>query len=151
WDGAGFQEAVRVLFRLSPWPRMSYRAIKRLLGETSLERKCRFLFGGALMVLITGSFYLYAQLNLGVLKDQNRERARLVVSPRLLARHSKNETFAPEFQKMQEELLKLKVGEDLADEYEFELYQVSSNSPEASDRPYDQTGHNAVAKLREME
>ena len=24
---------------------MSYRAFKRLLGETSLERKCRFLFG----------------------------------------------------------------------------------------------------------
>ena len=26
---------------------MSYRAFKRLLGETSLERKCRFLFGTA--------------------------------------------------------------------------------------------------------
>ena len=32
---------------------MSYRTIKRLLGETSLERKCRFLFGGALLLLIT--------------------------------------------------------------------------------------------------
>ena len=26
---------------------MSYQSIKRVLGETSLERKCRFLFGGA--------------------------------------------------------------------------------------------------------
>ena len=29
---------------------MSYRAFKRLLGETSLERKCRFLFGAFILV-----------------------------------------------------------------------------------------------------
>jgi two-component system sensor histidine kinase BarA len=40
---------------------MSYRAFKRLLGETSLERKCRFLFGGFTVLLITGSFWLYAR------------------------------------------------------------------------------------------
>src|SRR3954468_24480914 len=39
---------------------MSYRALKRLLGETSLERKCRFLFGGFILLLISGSFWLYA-------------------------------------------------------------------------------------------
>src|SRR5437763_14361347 len=39
---------------------MSYRAFKRLLGETSLERKCRFLFGAFSLLLITGSFWLYA-------------------------------------------------------------------------------------------
>ena len=32
---------------------MSYRAFKRLLGETSLERKCRFLFGAGTLLLIT--------------------------------------------------------------------------------------------------
>ncbi len=36
---------------------MSYRSIKRVLGETSLERKCRFLFGACLLLLITGSFW----------------------------------------------------------------------------------------------
>ena len=40
---------------------MSYRAFKRLLGETSLERKCRFLLGGFILLLITGSFWLYAR------------------------------------------------------------------------------------------
>jgi hypothetical protein len=35
---------------------MSYRTFKRLLGETSLERKCRFLFGGGLLLLVSGSF-----------------------------------------------------------------------------------------------
>jgi two-component system, NarL family, sensor histidine kinase BarA len=39
---------------------MSYRAFKRLLGETSLERKCRFLFGAFILLLITSSFWLYA-------------------------------------------------------------------------------------------
>ncbi len=36
---------------------MSYRSIKRVLGETSLERKCRLLFGGCLLLLITGTFW----------------------------------------------------------------------------------------------
>ena len=33
---------------------MSYRSLKRVLGETSLERKCRLLFGVCLFVLIFG-------------------------------------------------------------------------------------------------
>ena len=36
---------------------MSYRSIKRVLGETSLERKCRLLFGGCLLLLISGTFW----------------------------------------------------------------------------------------------
>lgn len=36
---------------------MSYRSIKRVLGETSLERKCRLLFGGCLLLLITIAFW----------------------------------------------------------------------------------------------
>ena len=40
---------------------MSYRAFKRLLGETSLERKCRFLFGAFILLLITSSFWYYAR------------------------------------------------------------------------------------------
>jgi two-component system, NarL family, sensor histidine kinase BarA len=39
---------------------MSYRAFKRLLGETSLERKCRLLFGMAALGLITASFWWFA-------------------------------------------------------------------------------------------
>src|ERR1700682_4938896 len=39
---------------------MSYRAFKRLLGETSLERKCRFLFGAFILLLLTSSYWLYA-------------------------------------------------------------------------------------------
>lgn len=39
---------------------MSYRGFKRVLGETSLERKCRILFGISLLLLITGAFW-YAE------------------------------------------------------------------------------------------
>jgi signal transduction histidine kinase len=66
---------------------MSYRTFKRLLGETSLERKCYFLFGGGLLLLITGSFYFYARLNLGVVREQYNKRADLLISANLAAAH----------------------------------------------------------------
>lgn len=67
---------------------MSYRTVKKLLGETSLERKCRFLFGGGLMLLITGSFYCYARLNANVVYHQNRSMGRMLVSPIIQETHS---------------------------------------------------------------
>ncbi len=66
---------------------MSYRGVKRLLGETSLERKCRFLFGGALMLLISASFYLYSQRSMRIIEQQHRERAQLIISQDLVAQH----------------------------------------------------------------
>ena len=66
---------------------MSYRTIKRLFGETSLERKTRFFLGGALMILISGSFYCFAQLNLGVVRDQVRQRAQLLIAHNLGSLH----------------------------------------------------------------
>ena len=66
---------------------MSYRTIKRLLGETSLERKCRFLFGSGLLLLITGSFYFYARQTTRLVMDQNSTTARLLVSPVIMEKH----------------------------------------------------------------
>ena len=60
---------------------MSYRAFKRLLGETSLERKCRFLFGSGVVVLITLSFWLYAYLTEHLAYDQLVATCRLLVAP----------------------------------------------------------------------
>lgn len=37
---------------------MSYRSIKRVVGETSLERKCRLLFVAGLSLLLTCTFWL---------------------------------------------------------------------------------------------
>src|SRR5215467_3646417 len=60
---------------------MSYRAFKRLLGETSLERKCRFLFGAFILLLITASFWLYAYQTEHLAYDQTRTAGRRLVMP----------------------------------------------------------------------
>ncbi len=58
---------------------MSYRAFKKLLGETSLERKCRFLFGAFMLLLITGSFWLYARQTEHLAYEQLVNTCRLLV------------------------------------------------------------------------
>ena len=65
---------------------MSYRTFKHLIGETSLERKCRFIFGGAILILITASFFWYGRKTEQMVYDQNRESCRLLAN-RILLRH----------------------------------------------------------------
>src|SRR5262245_66626649 len=74
---------------VSRWfnPLMSYRALKHLLGETSLERKCRFLFGAFILLLITGSFWLYLYLTEHLAYAQATTTCRLLVNPLLAMEH----------------------------------------------------------------
>lgn len=50
---------------------MSYRTFKRVLGETSLERKCRWWFGVSLFVLLTLSFTWYGRRTDEIVKNLN--------------------------------------------------------------------------------
>jgi signal transduction histidine kinase len=59
---------------------MSYRAFKRLLGETSLERKFLLLFGIIIAVLISGSFWLYARQTENLAYGQITKDCRLLVT-----------------------------------------------------------------------
>src|SRR5262245_7459276 len=59
---------------------MSYRAFKRLLGETSLERKCRFLLGAGILLLMTLSFWVYARLTENVAYNQTETTGRMLVT-----------------------------------------------------------------------
>jgi signal transduction histidine kinase len=68
---------------------MSYRAFKRLLGETSLERKCRFLFGAAILVLIALSFLLYAYQTEHLAYEQAKTSCRVLVREVLIRHHDK--------------------------------------------------------------
>jgi signal transduction histidine kinase len=68
---------------------MSYRAFKRLLGETSLERKCRFLFGTGIFLLIFGSFWIYALQIEALAYDQATATCRMLVNPILFKEHLK--------------------------------------------------------------
>jgi two-component system sensor histidine kinase BarA len=70
----------------SPWlifgkaeGRMSYRAFKRLLGENRLELKCRFLFGFFIVLLLTGSFWLFQRQTEALAYDQIKTACRLAV------------------------------------------------------------------------
>jgi signal transduction histidine kinase len=61
---------------------MSYRAFKRLLGETSLERKCLCLFGIGTLVLISSIFWGYANRSEALAYEQT------AVTGQVLALHS---------------------------------------------------------------
>src|SRR5437588_5874765 len=66
---------------------MSYRAFKRLLGETSLERKCRYLLGTVSLVLIAGSFWFYARQTEAIATNATANGGRLLVPLILRQRH----------------------------------------------------------------
>ncbi|MCH2210937.1 MAG: HAMP domain-containing histidine kinase [Fuerstiella sp.] len=66
---------------------ITYRSLKKLLGETSLERKCRYLFGAALLGLITGSFWLHAAKTRQLVRNQQVLGAQTLLSTFFLNRH----------------------------------------------------------------
>ena len=68
---------------------MSYQSLKRVLGETSLERKCRFLFGACLLVLISASFWMYGSQTERLVFEQNSKQAKLLVQQGLISLHAK--------------------------------------------------------------
>jgi two-component system, NarL family, sensor histidine kinase BarA len=77
---------------------VSYRSFKHLLGETSLERKCRFIFGLGIWVLVSGSFFWYGHKTENLVLTQTTQTARMLVNPTLMNIHYKalgNSLFEP--------------------------------------------------------
>ena len=68
---------------------MSYRSFKHLLGETSLERKCRFIFGAGILLLVSCSFSGYGWKTEQLVIGQNTLAARRLVKPVLMEIHFK--------------------------------------------------------------
>ena len=66
---------------------MSYRSFKHLLGETSLERKCRFIFGMGILLLVTGSFFLYGRKTEELVRMQTTQSARMTVRDAINKHH----------------------------------------------------------------
>jgi two-component system, NarL family, sensor histidine kinase BarA len=69
---------------------VSYRSFKHILGETSLERKCRFIFGLGILVLVSGSFFWYGQKTESLVRKQTTQTARMLINPTLLNIHYKS-------------------------------------------------------------
>ena len=66
---------------------MSYRTIKRLLGETSLERKCRLLLGGGFLILILVGFFFANRQTESLVWDQNVRTGQMLVDNILREKH----------------------------------------------------------------
>ncbi len=67
---------------------MAYRTFKRFVGETSLERKCRFLFGASLLLLILGSFLWCSGLTSQIVFENPRSTCRRLVQFVVLRLHA---------------------------------------------------------------
>ncbi|MFO0901123.1 MAG: ATP-binding protein [Pirellulales bacterium] len=110
---------------------MSYRSFKRVLGETSLERKCRFLFGACLLLLITGSFWWYGNRTEQLVNEQNRRSGPLLVEQAILQRHLVGLETGPEMQDMIKG-----IAEDLT-ERDYEKAFLRPDSKPARGQPPD--------------
>ena len=137
---------------------MSYRGVKHVLGETSLERKCRFLFGGGLMLLITGSFWFYAQLNLAIISEQDRERARLLIQSRLLYAHWQQQQLAVAgdasaaaayLPLLEDAGVGAREAVDAEAGYRWALLELNPSDAEAGSRPETLAGYEAVRRIVE--
>jgi signal transduction histidine kinase len=101
---------------------VSYRSFKHLLGETSLERKCRFIFGLGILVLVSFSFFWYGQKTESLVMKQTTQTARMLVKNAIKDNHVKllgNAAFVPVFQVLSNDL---KPVEDLPN---YEVYVLN--------------------------
>jgi signal transduction histidine kinase len=69
---------------------MSYRGIKRVLGESNLERKIRLWFGVCLLTLIGGSFWWVNRITEDLIQSNTREQAYGLKSHHILRSHMEN-------------------------------------------------------------
>jgi signal transduction histidine kinase len=72
---------------------MSYRGIKRVLGESSLERKIRILFGICLLLLIAGSFLWVNKVTEDLIRRNTRDRANGLKPDFILRKHLPRQNF----------------------------------------------------------
>jgi signal transduction histidine kinase len=111
---------------------MSYRSFKRVLGETNLERKCRFLFGACLLVLITGSFWWYGKKTDELVYDQNRFVGQGLVDAVLAVQHWEVLETNEQFQKTIASLVEKMRNQD----YRYRL--IKPESPDGEGKPHDE-------------
>ena len=116
---------------------MSYRTFKKLLGESHLERKSRYLLGGLVLVLMGASFGIYANQTEDLAYDQLTHTGRTLVSPTIARLHIRqNEELLngmDEFQRQSE-----KSWPDDLQGYKSKLILLESTKPENRPEPEDQ-------------
>ena len=127
---------------------MSYRTLKRWIGETNFEVKCLILFGFGLVVLAVITILLYWQQSAELVGERNRQTGRLLLAPIILEKHWKTAE-TDENQKVTElidELASSLKPEDLR-EYQWSLFSADPSHTEAEKRPPDQDAYEALDEL----
>src|SRR5262245_19761082 len=81
---------------------MSYRAFKRLLGETSLERKCRWLLGAGVRWLMTRSCWVYAQQTESLAYEQLDTTRRVLIGPIFAKEHITGDGMKDQYKELSE-------------------------------------------------
>jgi signal transduction histidine kinase len=108
---------------------MSYRSLKRVLGETSLERKFLLLFGVSLLVLIAGSFWWYGRRTEQLVYDSSRESAKSLVVSIIAIHHAR---FWADEKDEKQALLITDLKEGLESRrYEWEFIRAINEGPHA--------------------
>ncbi len=115
---------------------MSYRSLKRVLGETHLERKCRLFFGACLLVLIGSSFGWVWITTEKLVYDTDRSTGRRLVGSIMLKYHW--EEWITEEDKNRDSLefldLVKKTGDELLlQKYDYEI--IALEKPVGMDLP----------------
>jgi two-component system sensor histidine kinase BarA len=114
---------------------MSYRTFKHLLGETSLERKCRFIFGGGLFVLVSLSFSWYGHKTESLVAGQTQGNARRLVPEMIYKLHAEAETAVhPQVAKQLEEVDRSLKRQDDLENFEGKVTTLEeAGSPDTND------------------
>jgi signal transduction histidine kinase len=127
---------------------MSYRAFKRLLGETSLERKCRFLFGAGTLLLITTIFWWFAKRTEVLAYEQTTTTGRLLTRHILNEAHHKEELSAKELEGMRAALAEF-AKQNASEELPPYLYRlIKPKAPNRENQPETTYEHRLLADLQ---
>jgi two-component system sensor histidine kinase BarA len=119
---------------------MSYRSIKRVLGETSLERKCRLLFGACLLLLITGTFWGVDRIAGNLVMTNTRNHGHDLIDIIMIKVHSlffetrPNAVDAenPDIRGKREWLREIIVDFEESQDYRYEIVTLDPNSASTS-------------------
>jgi signal transduction histidine kinase len=82
---------------------MSYRAFKKLFGETSLERKCRIWLGVGILIMMSLSFYVFARRTENLATEQTVNSSRMLVSSVVASLHLESEQSKRAFAEFQQQ------------------------------------------------
>ena len=117
---------------------MSYRAFKRLLGETALELKARVYLSAGVLVLMFGSFYFYARQTEDLAYDQLTHTGRALVAPIVARMHVTDPELGPgldEFQRLSEQ-----AWPDQFKDYKYRLIRLRASRPDREPETVDDMG-----------